>query len=313
MKSVQKLLPLLLTGLCLGAAHSALAAGPESSPLPTLVQSKEAAKDNAASLDDETLVTINGLPITRTQLAIFVTERTRSVKAGSEISPKVQSAALNEMINIVLMAQAAEKTGLAGRPEVLSALELQRLQFLARLTANDVTSSYEPKDEEVEALYKERFGSESITEYKARHILVKTEEEAKAVIAELDKGGNFDEVAKAHAAVPGGGDLGWFQTKSMVKPFADAVTTMAKGSYSKQPVQTQFGWHVIILDDSRQSPPPSLDQVKPKLLAEMRQKVLSKYVSELQKGANVQANEKHIASQEELAKAKEGDKPSAAK
>lgn len=313
MKSVQKLLPLLLAGLCLGATHSALAAGSEPAAPPALVQSKEAAKDNAASLDDETLVTINGLNITRTQLAIFVTERTRSVKAGTEISPKVQSAALNEMINIVLMAQAAEKTGLASRPEVLSALELQRLQFLARLAANDVTSSYEPKEEEVEALYKERFGSETITEYKARHILVKTEEEAKAVIVELDKGGNFDEVAKAHASVPGGGDLGWFQTKSMVKPFADAVTTMAKGSYSKQPVQTQFGWHVIILDDSRQSPPPSLDQVKPKLLAEMRQKVLSKFVADLQKGANVQVNEKHIASQEEMAKAKEGENPAAAK
>ena len=128
------------------------------------------------------------------------------------------------------------------------------------------------------------------TEYKARHILVKTEDEAKNVIAQLDKGADFAKLAKEKSIGPSGkegGDLGWFSPDNMVKPFADAAAALKVGTYSKTPVHTQFGWHVIKLEDTRPVSPPSFDELKNQLMNSWRNKMISAYLDRLRSEANV--------------------------
>ena len=146
-------------------------------------------------------------------------------------------------------------------------------------------------------LYDEQFGNYTGTEYKASHILVKTEEEASALITELAEGADFAELAKEHSTGPTGpkgGDLGWFDADQMVPAFSEAVKGMEKGAYSKEPVNTQFGWHVILLQDTREAEPPTFEEVKPQLATQLQQQAVARYVAELRQNAKVELNEKFI-------------------
>jgi peptidyl-prolyl cis-trans isomerase C len=176
---------------------------------------------------------------------------------------------------------------------VQNAVELQRLQLLSRLALQDAARSLSPSDEALQQAYDERYGGEKREEYKARHILVKTEAEAEKLIKELEGGADFTELAKAHSLGPtgkNGGDLGWFDSKQMVKPFTEAVKDMKPGSYSDAPVQTQFGWHVILLEETREADPPPLENVKAELSAGMQRETLAGYVSELRQRAQLDLN-----------------------
>jgi peptidyl-prolyl cis-trans isomerase C len=126
----------------------------------------------------------------------------------------------------------------------------------------------------------------------ARHILVKTEDEAKAVIADLKKGGDFAAIAKDKSNDPGtkatGGDLGWFVKEDMVPEFSDAAFKLQKGQYTETPVKTQFGYHVIMLLDRRTAPAPSLDEARPQVLALLQRELLDQKVKELRAGAKIE-------------------------
>ena len=127
-------------------------------------------------------------------------------------------------------------------------------------------------------------------EYKARHILLANEADAQAVVTALDEGADFAELAKEKSTGPSGpqgGDLGWFSPDNMVPPFAEAVQSMSKGSYSETPVQTQFGWHVILLEDERELEAESYESMEGKLKEQARRQVLNAYVTELRQGAEV--------------------------
>jgi len=248
----------------------------------------------AVVLGPDTLVSVNGVPVDLFSFNLFLRERF-NIKPGKEVPQKLQSAALNELVNVLILAEAAEKSGLTLRPEVISALQLQRRESLARIVAAGYAASHQPSDAEIETLYKERVSGEPLMEYKARHILVSSEDEAKGIIEELNKGADFAEVAKTRSADKGsgasGGDLGWFNAKRMVKPFSDAVAAMEKGTISKAPVKSQFGWHVIKLEDTRQSEAPTLEQLRPKLVAQLKQRALAKHLTELQSQADIKYNE----------------------
>ena len=128
-------------------------------------------------------------------------------------------------------------------------------------------------------------------EYKAKHILVKTEEEAKKLIAELDKGADFSALAKKSSIDPmgsDGGDLGWFTADRMVAPFSEAVVNLENGHYTKQPVQTQFGWHVILREESRTLNPPPLDAVKDQIRSLLQRQKVQSLLDSLRKTANVE-------------------------
>jgi peptidyl-prolyl cis-trans isomerase C len=212
--------------------------------------------------------------------------------ANAQNTPEFQNRAFNELVNVVVTAQDAQEKELDKQPGFGNALELQRLQLLSRLGIQNAAKTLQPSEEELKKAYDEQF-KEKRTEYKARHILVKEQDEAKKLIEELEGGADFSELAKTNSLGPTGktgGDLGWFDSSQMVKPFTEAVAAMQAGEHSKEPVQTQFGWHVILLEEARESEPPALDEVKNELTASLQRDTLGTYVSELREKADLKLN-----------------------
>jgi len=270
--------------LYVGCIAALLASGP-------LTAEDKPAAPAAAPPPDTTIATVNGQPVSLGLFRLFYAERLRM--AGSENSPAFQNQAFNEFVNILVTAQNAETKGIDKDANVKDALEIQRLQLLSRLALQNAAQNFTPSDEDLKKAYDARYGEASRMEYKARHILVKSEDEAKKLIAELDKGGDFAELAKTNSLGPtgkNGGDLGWFDSQQMVKPFTDAVKTMKPGAYTKTPVQTQFGWHVILLEETREAEPPTLDSVKAELTAGLQRDALANFVNDLREKAKLDLN-----------------------
>jgi peptidyl-prolyl cis-trans isomerase C len=191
---------------------------------------------------------------------------------------------------MTLAAQAADKDGLAKDPVVAGKLELLRTQILAEATSERFVKSHPASEDEVKAEYDAQIAGMQ-KEYKARHILVENKETAESIIRELQAGGDFSKLAKEESkdsSGGAGGDLGWFSPQTMVKPFADAVAALDKGKYTTEPVQSEFGYHVIILDDVRSPEPPAFDDVKPQVEMFVQRKKLQAYLEGLRKEANIQ-------------------------
>ena len=250
---------------------------------------------DAADMDVNTLLTVNGKPVTRAMYSLYFQDRMRGVP-DAKTSAEMQMGVLNELANILIVSQAAEKDGLAEREDVAASLELLKAKLLTQVAIQEHATKHQPSDEEIQKIYDTDYANQSNTEYKARHILVKEEAEAKELITQLDGGSDFAELAKQHSTGPtgkDGGDLGWFDAAQMVEPFANALTEMEKGKYSSAPVQTQFGWHVILLEDSRQSPAPTLESVKGKIQTALQQKALTDYMQGLRDSSKLVFNEKN--------------------
>jgi len=197
---------------------------------------------------------------------------------------------LDQLINMTLAAQAAEKDGLQKDPKTQARLELLRTQILAEAATKKYIDSHPVSESEVKAEYDAQVGSMP-KEYKARHILVDSKEQADSIIRELDAGGDFAKLAEKESkdsSGKNGGDLGWFSPQTMVKPFADAVVALEKGQTTKEPVQSEFGWHVIQLEDVREPEVPEFDQVKAQVEMFAQRKKLQAYLDELRKNATIQ-------------------------
>ena len=202
-------------------------------------------------------------------------------------SPEEQMTALNELVNFTLLRQDAEAQGLEKQAEVAVMLDLLRTRVLAETAVAEHMQKNEPSEESLKQLYEEQYSGQKNQEYKARHVLLKTEEEAKAAWIEAAKKSK----AKEHSTGPSGaqgGDLGWFDQNQMVEPFAKAVVALESGSYTKAPVQTQFGWHVILREEHRDLEPPTLDEVRQQLMQEKQQEILASYIAQLREKGNVQ-------------------------
>jgi peptidyl-prolyl cis-trans isomerase C len=249
-----------------------------------------------SELDDETLLTINGEAVTRTMYGLYYQDRMRGAPPESQNNPEMQMSLLNELSNIIIVSQDAERQGIQNRPEVAASIELLRAKLLTQITIQDFAGNYQPGEEDIQKAYQDEYAGKSDTEYKARHILVKAQDEATALIEKLDGGADFAELAKEHSTGPtgkDGGDLGWFDVAQMVKPFGDALKSMEKGKYSSAPVETQFGWHVILLEDTRQTEAPSLESVKEKIVNKLKQAALSDYMKGLRDSSKLVFNEKN--------------------
>ena len=208
-------------------------------------------------------------------------------RRGAKI-PKEQL--IEELINRELLYQEAEKKQLDKKPDVAPNLNFLRLSLLSQADIQDFIKNNPVTDEEVKAEYDKKVSGPDGTEYKARHILVKTEDEAKTVTEKLQKGGKFEELAKTHSTGPSktkGGDLGWFNPSQMVPPFSEAVVALKKGEYTTTPVKTQFGWHVILLEDSRKKAPPAFDSVKARIRSSLQMQKVQKHIEELRKNATI--------------------------
>ena len=229
------------------------------------------------------VATVNGKGIDQNALDAVMAEQ-----KGKKVT---REQAVNALVIEELLLAEAAKMKLDKRTEVKNALERQRRTYLANLAVQEHLKSNPIDDKEIQRAYDQFVGGDQRAEFKARHILVENKSDAEAAIKELDGGADFAELAKKKSTGPtgkNGGDLGWFEAKTMVKPFADAVKGMKKGSYTKTPVQTQFGWHVILLEDSRTKQPPSLDQMRGRLTMFLRQQKMQEYMAGLRDKAKVE-------------------------
>jgi peptidyl-prolyl cis-trans isomerase C len=281
----------LVTG-CNQAAENTANENADSNRSATLPATTETSLE---AMDANTLLTVNGKPVTRAMYSLYFQDRMRGVPDAKN-SPEMQMSVLNELANILIVSQDAEKAGLQDREDIAASLELLKAKLLTQAAIQDFASKNKPSDEEVQKAYDAEYAGQSTTEYKARHILLKEEDEAKKLITKLDEGGDFIALAKEHSTGPTGtkgGDLGWFDAAQMVKPFADALSKMEKGKYTSAPVKTQFGWHIILLEDSRQSPPPSLDSVRDKIVASLQQKELANFMQGLRDSSTLVFNEEN--------------------
>jgi len=244
----------------------------------------EAVKDSSP-----VLATVNGTPITEAVLELY--QQQMQARAPGNPATMNSEAILNEVINLELARQTGEKNGLDKDTKLRLQIEQQKRAVIASAAIQQYLSANPITDEELNRLYDERVPKGN--EYKARHILTKEEDTAKNLIAELDKGADFSELAKEHSTGPSGksgGELGWFSPQQMVAPFSEAAANLEKGSYTKEPVKTQFGWHIIILDDTRTATPPSFEQVKPQLQGFVQKQRVQQYISGLREGANIVMN-----------------------
>ncbi|TXH26195.1 MAG: peptidylprolyl isomerase [Elusimicrobia bacterium] len=231
--------------------------------------------------------TVNGTAISQTVANAFLAEQQAQ---GAPDSPELKNAVKEELIRRELLVQEAKKLGLDKKPEIAAQADLARQAIYIRAYVQDYVKKHPIGDEQAKAAYermKSQFGN---TEYKVRHILVEKEDDAKTIIVNLKKGAKFEELAK-QSKDPGsrdkGGDLGWSSTASYVKPFGDAVAALPKGKYTETPVKTDFGYHVILVEDSRPFNPPAFEQVKPQILQRLQQEQLQKYVADLRSKAKV--------------------------
>ena len=243
----------------------------------------------AAAPASVTVVTVNGDQIHQQMFDTFLQAVTG--KPAAEATPEQREQLLDQLVAMTLAAQAAKKDGADKNPEVQARLNLINTQILAEAASDKYAKSHPVSDDEAKAEYDAQV-AKMPKEYKARHILVEKKETAESIIRELEAGGDFAKLAKAESKDPGsaanGGDLGWFSAQSMVKPFADALATLEKGATTKTPVQTEYGFHVIQLEDTRAPQAPAYDDVKDQVKMLAQRKKLQAYLDELRKTAKIQ-------------------------
>lgn len=242
-------------------------------------------KQGAANPGDATvLATVNGTPITEGMLDSFVRQQANGQLP--QLSPVQKASLVKTMVNMELLAQQARKEGVDKQPDVVSELQLTENSILAQNLVEAYLKKHQPTDADLKVAYDAKVKAMDPHQYKARHILVKDQATAKAIIVQLNKGGNFAALAKKNSIDPGsaqnGGELGdWFSGNTMVPEFAQALAKLKKGEYTKEPVQTQYGWHVIMLEDVRDQTPPSMDQLREQLANEQQRKTIDAYIKQL--------------------------------
>lgn len=242
------------------------------------------------------VATVNGQPVSSSVFDLYVGSVTQQPAENLPAEQKDQL--VDQLVSMKLAADAAQKAGLDKGQDVQAQLELTRLNVLADAQFKKYLEDNPVTDAEVQAEYDTQVAAmpkESGQEYNASHILVDSKVTADAVIAQLKAGGDFAKLAREQSkdgSKENGGNLGWFTPETMVKPFSDAVVALEKGKYTETPVESQFGWHVILLNDSRQGAPPpappALADVRDRVVQLVQQKKLRSYLDELRKAANVQ-------------------------
>jgi peptidyl-prolyl cis-trans isomerase C len=241
-----------------------------------------------AVISAESVASVNGKDIKQ---SIYDYIAKDASARGQKVDAPVKEAIINKLVDSELVYQEAQKLGLDKQADYLAREELSRRELLTSTFLQDFINKNPVSDAETKAAYEEYKKAYGDKEYSARHILVKTEAEAAEIIAKLSKGGDFAKFAKEKSEDTGskdkGGDLGWFSPATMVKPFSDAVAKLSKGAVTTEPVQTQFGWHVIKNVDSRVAQPLAYDKVKEGLQKNLQQRNLDKMMVEIRAKAKI--------------------------
>jgi peptidyl-prolyl cis-trans isomerase C len=249
--------------------------------------SQKGTQDASASKSPPVAV-IDGKPIDRDLYEFYA--KGIANKPATELTPEQRDQILDNLVRARVIAEQAEKDGTAKAPDTAALLELQRLNVLQQAVSEKYLKDRKPTEAELRAEYETQVAQLPKLEYHARHILVATEQFAGKIVAELEKGAKFEDVAKRESmdSKENGGDLGWFTPDRMVKPFADAVAALKPGEFTHAPVQTQFGWHIIKLEETREMAPPAYDSVKQRVEQMVQGKKFKAYVDELMKTAKVE-------------------------
>lgn len=234
------------------------------------------------------VATVNGVAIPKYMEDAIV----RAQEAqGRKDTPEMRAAIRDRLIALEVIVQEAKRKGLNKSPDTVAQIEITRANLLAQAFHADYIKQHPISDETLKAEYDKINAQRGDKEYKARHILVETEVEAKEIIEKLNKGEKFADLAKASkdaGSKDRGGELDWNVPTGFVQPFSDTMVKLEKGKYANTPVKTQFGWHVIQLEDVRQTTLPDFAQVKPKLAQRMQEQMFQKAVADLRAKAKVE-------------------------
>lgn len=244
--------------------------------------------NSALALDEGVIATVNGEPVHEATLNAVQ----RQLQGRQQAPAKEQI--IEELVNLNLLSQLATKEGLHESDEIRSVLELQRLQVLANAYMGVLSEEMELPDEMLRAEYDKQVASVANNEYKARQIMLESEDQAKEVIAKLGDGEDFIELAKTMSTDPGGktgGDLGWVQASVLPEAMGAALSELESGNFTAEPVQTDFGWHVLLLEDTRGSNVPDFESVKPQIRSALVTQELQKKIAELREGAEIELAE----------------------
>ena len=243
----------------------------------------------AAPAFAQNIAVVNGTPIPKSRADALVAQL---VQQGQQDSPKLQQAVREELVNREILMQEAIREGIPSKPDVKAQVAVAQQTVVLRALIENFVKKNQPSDAEVKAKYDELVKQIGGKEYHLHHILVDNEQQAKDLIAKIKAGASFEDLAKQFSKDPGsgknGGDLDWSDPKAYVPESAAAAEKLQKGQMTDTPVHTQFGWHIIRVDDVRQTPPPPFEQVKAQIAQQMQQEKLQAFEEDLRSKAKVQ-------------------------
>lgn len=243
---------------------------------------------NSAYAEEKSAALVNGVSIPQSRVDAVIKAE---VAQGQADSPELRKSVRENLIKRELMAQEAAKLHLDKSPEVLQEMDMAKQSVLINAYLMDYMKKNPLSDESLKQEYEARRAKLGENEFNARHILVETEDEAKAIIVQLGKKVKFEKLvakSKDTGSAAQGGSLGWAVPSNFVPPFAEALQALKKGEYTKSPVQTQFGWHVILLEDERALKVPEFEEVKPQLQQRLQQQAVQKAITDLMATSKVE-------------------------
>jgi len=304
MQLVKNPLLLVLLAVCLGATAPGYAAEPkQKDAADTKPAAKPDAKPKARTDSKDNVAIVNGIGVPRarlefvakSQLAQAQSQQGQPGQQPLQDSPEFRDNLREILITREILYQEAVRRKLDKNPDYQTQLDLAKQQIILALLVDDLNKKLTPSEADVRKEYErvkaERSGDAG-KQYKSRHILVKEEDAAKQIIADLDAGGDFAAIAKEKSEDTGskedGGELDWSEAQAYVQPFGEALKALKKGERTKEPVKTNYGYHIIELEDVRSSPFPEFDQVKPQIQQQLATKVRDDYIADLRSKAKVQ-------------------------
>jgi peptidyl-prolyl cis-trans isomerase C len=255
----------------------------------TACNAEESSKPTATPGSEKPALIVNGVAIPQSKIDLVIQQQAAQ---GQPSSPELLKAIKENIITNELLTQEAIKKGFDKKPDVITQIEMTKSSILARAYVQDFAKSNPVSDVALKAEFDRIKAQMGDKEYKARHILVDSEQTAKDIIAQLKKDPKkFEKLAADKSKDPSkakGGDLGWSAPGNFVTPFADAMVALKKGQFTEKPVQSQFGWHVIRLDDMRDMKAPPLEEVKPQLSQRIQQQMIEKLIGDLRAKAKIE-------------------------
>ncbi|QNK72779.1 peptidylprolyl isomerase [Variovorax sp. PAMC28562] len=232
---------------------------------------------------------VNGKAVPKTRMDMLAQQL---AAAGRPVTPEMQPQLREEVITREVFMQEAQKQALDANDDYKAQLELARQAIMIRQLFENFKKTHPVTDAEVQAEYDKFVAANGGKEYKSRHILVETKDQADKIMADLKKGGKFEDIAKKQSKDPGsgakGGDLDWANPGSFVPEFSEALIKLKKGETTSEPIKSQFGFHIIRLDDVRQAQLPKVDEVKPQITQQLQQQRLQKYQEDLRAAAKIE-------------------------